>query len=533
MPLTGTFFNTLQGKIFLITSLIICSLVSLLSIFEHNSDKKNLYERQVIHMKENSFTIRNSIERARIPLLVQAILEDYAENILKHKHTQERDTHDPFEIPPHEIHVVNTDSIIMASTRPELIGIPIEDAIQHEEEGLKDVLEGKATYSVEQMEHLGVKVLDVSVPLRENGKIVGALHYVEPYLKLEKLIKESFIRHFLFALIMIISLSFIINLILTKMVSNPIKDLSRAMDGIRLKGQSNDIAISSKDEIGRLAKSFNEMSKALREREEELKGYTTSLEEIVNERTKELQESHAQLIQTERLVSMGKLAGYIAHEINNPIGIIFSRAECILMDAKENEYPEFLIKDIEVIKKHSHRIATITKGMLTFSRKAPVEFSDVDINVVMDETLLLLERQFSVNNIDIHKHIECGMPKILGNPTQLQQVFFNILNNAMDAMTKGGEIRIRSHCNTDGMVHIFISDTGPGIPKEHVDKIFEPFFTTKTESKGTGLGLSVTYGIIKDHNGQIRVHSQVDAGTTFEILLPLKKDLVERPERYE
>jgi signal transduction histidine kinase len=479
-------------------------------------------------MKEISFAIRNSIESVRIPLLVQSILDEYAEKILKHEDLSGSDEHDQLEISPQEIHVVNRDGIVMASTTSHLIGIPLEDAIHHKGNGLNTVLEGKSDYIIEQMEHLGVKVLDISVPIREDGTIIGALHYIEPYIKLETLIKEAFLRHLVFALGMIFSLSILLNLFLTRMVTKPIKNLSSAMDKIRWRGASEEITITSKDEIGLLAQSFNEMSTALKERNDEIKKYTTSLEELVIERTKELEESHAQLIQTEKLASMGKLAGYIAHEINNPIGIIVSRAECIFMDANEKGYHNDLIEDIRVIKNHAIRIATITRGMLTFSRKSPAEFSDVNIHAVIDETLLLLEKQFLTDSIEVHKYIDCNLPTIFGNATQLQQVFFNIFNNAIGAMPEGGAIKIKTNCRDDGMVHIFISDTGSGIPEDHVDNIFEPFFTTKQEGKGTGLGLSVTYGIIKDHNGDIIVHSKTGFGTTFEIMLPMKRDHVRK-----
>ncbi len=479
-------------------------------------------------MKETSLAIRNTIESVRIPLMVQSILDGYAKDILKHEHTQYLDMDVQDEIPLHEIHVVNTEGVVMASTKPEFVGFPLEEAIQHKEEGLKDVLEGGLSYSIEQMEHLGVKVLDMSVPIRENDQIIGALHYVEPYIKLETLIKESFIHHLIFALVLIISLTIFINLLLSKMVARPIMDLSKAMDSIKVSGTSDVIPVAANDEIGLLATSFNEMSQSLKQREQEVKNYTTRLEEMVDERTKELKESQDQLIQTEKLASMGKLAGYIAHEINNPIGIIYSRAECILLDSKEKRYPGFLMKDIEVIKKHSNRIATIVKGMLTFSRKAPAEFSDVDINKIIDETLLLFEKQFLTNNVKVLKKIDCDLPNIRGNSTQLQQVFFNIIHNALDVMPDGGDIRIQSQCDSGEMVYISISDSGPGISKEHMKKMFEPFFTTKKEGKGTGLGLAVTYGIIKDHKGEIKVRNLAGAGTVFEILLPLKKDHVRK-----
>jgi signal transduction histidine kinase len=517
-------FKSIQRKTFLITLVTIFIFVGIFLVVEYTKDKNNLYARQVLHMKETSLAIRNTIESVRIPLMVQSILDGYVKDILQHEHTQYMNMDVQDNIPLHEIHVVNTEGVVMASTKPEFIGFPLEDAIQHKEEGLKNVLEGGVSYSIEQMEHLGVKVLDMSVPIRDNDQIIGALHYVEPYIKLETLVKESFVHHLVFALVLIISLTIFINLLLSKMVARPIMDLSRAMDRIRVRGTSDEITAAADDEIGLLAKSFNEMSDSLKQREQEVKHYTARLEEMVDERTKELQESQDQLIQTEKLASMGKLAGYIAHEINNPVGIIFSRAECILLDSKEKGYPEFLMKDIEVIKKHSNRIATIMKGMLTFSRKAPVEFSNVDINKIIEETVLLFEKQFSTQNIKVQKQIECDLPNIQGNGTQLQQVFFNIINNALDVMPNGGEISIQSVCDSGEMVHIIISDTGPGIPKEHLEKMFEPFFTTKEEGKGTGLGLSVTYGIIKEHKGDIKVSNRAGSGAVFEILLPLKHD---------
>jgi two-component system NtrC family sensor kinase len=474
-------------------------------------------------MKENSFTIRNSLESVRIPLLIQSILEGYAKDILNYEEKPLEEKDDPFAIPPHEIHVVNTDNIVMASTKPELIGLTLEDAIQHSEEGLNEVSEGDVPYAVKQMEQMGVKVLDVSVPIRENGKIIGTLHYVEPYLKLEKLIKESFIRHFLFALIMIIFLSLILNLFLNKVVSNPIKALSSAMDGIRLKGMSHEIQISSNDEIGLLANSFNEMSQSLKQREQEVKQYTTKLEEMVKARTKELEDSHEQLLQTEKISSMGRLAGSVAHEINNPIGIIVSRAECMLMDAKEHGYSDLLMKDLDVLIKHANRIASITKGILMFSRKSPAEFNLLEIDNLIDETLLLLGKELSTGNISVQKQTDRDIPRIYGNGSQLQQVLLNLIMNARDAMPDGGTITINSQCDSRGLVHISLSDTGSGIEEEYLDKIFDPFFSTKKEGVHAGLGLSVIYGIIKDHSGEISVESKAGEGTTFHIMIPQEK----------
>jgi signal transduction histidine kinase len=220
---------------------------------------------------------------------------------------------------------------------------------------------------------------------------------------------------------------------------------------------------------------------------------------------------------------MGKLAGSVAHEINNPIGIIVSRAECMLMDAKEHGYPDLLKKDLNVLIKHATRIASITKGILMFSRKSSAEFSPLDIENLIDETLLLFGKELSTANIDIQKHMESDLPRINGNGSQLQQVFLNLLMNARDAMPEGGTITINAQCSSRGLISISFSDTGSGIKEEYQDKIFDPFFSTKKEGVHTGLGLSIIYGIIKEHNGEIKVESTAGEGTTFHILLSQKK----------
>jgi signal transduction histidine kinase len=267
--------------------------------------------------------------------------------------------------------------------------------------------------------------------------------------------------------------------------------------------------------------------------EQELRRHRDSLEDIVDERTKKLKESHAQLIQSEKLSSMGKLAGYLAHEINNPIGIIVSRAECILMDAEDEGYPEHILKDIEVMRKHSHRIASITNNMLSFTRKSSLDFRPTDINNVIDDTLLFIEKRFVNSKIHVRKEMDYTIPRTLGNANQLQQVLLNIFNNARDSMPEGGEMTIRSAYHGENIINMSISDSGTGIDDENLSKIFEPFFTTKEVGKGTGLGLSVVYSIIEDHQGHIAARSTIGKGTTFEIELPVTNDRITEEQHNE
>jgi signal transduction histidine kinase len=205
----------------------------------------------------------------------------------------------------------------------------------------------------------------------------------------------------------------------------------------------------------------------------------------------------------------------------------------MLMDAKEHGYPDLLTKDLDVLIKHANRIASITKGILMFSRKSPADFSLLDIDNLIDETLLLLGKELSTGNINVQKKTDCDLPQIYGNGSQLQQVFLNLLMNARDAMPDGGTITINSQCDSREMVHISVSDTGCGIEEKYQDNIFDPFFSTKTEGVHTGLGLSIIYGIIKDHSGEISVKSEAGKGTSFHILLPQKKIILSEVNKNE
>jgi len=168
-------------------------------------------------------------------------------------------------------------------------------------------------------------------------------------------------------------------------------------------------------------------------------------------------------------------------------------------------------------------------NLLNFSRTSSTEFTDVDVNKVIQETLALLQHQFKTSRIQLKDELKENLPPIYGNPGRLQQVFLNLFLNAKDAMTNGGTLRIAT-ANGEG-ISVVVSDTGAGIPQEHIQRIYDPFFTTKSapregQGRGTGLGLSVTYGIIQEHAGKIRVESRTGEGTTFYLDFPLARKAV-------
>lgn len=234
----------------------------------------------------------------------------------------------------------------------------------------------------------------------------------------------------------------------------------------------------------------------------------------------ERRELEAQLVQSAKLASLGVLAGGIAHEIRNPLGVSSAAAQLIL------EYPndeKLRCECAEKIYTGIQQASHIIEGLLRFARPSESRFELTRINDVVEETLVLVAKQMSLQQIKTKKDLAPNLPKVLADKKLLEQVFLNLILNAANAMPQGGNLTILTRSNYMELVKIIFTDTGCGIPKENLDKIFDPFFTTMPVGMGTGLGLSISYGIIKQHNGFIDVESTVGKGSTFTITLPIGK----------
>jgi len=236
-------------------------------------------------------------------------------------------------------------------------------------------------------------------------------------------------------------------------------------------------------------------------------------------------ELEAQLAQSDKLSSIGLLAAGVAHEVNTPLAVISSYAQMLSKQLQGDSAKGALL---EKITRQTFRASEIVNNLLNFSRTTGAEFGDVDVNKVIADTLTLLDHQFKTSKVRVEAAFSPALPAIFGNPGRLQQVFLNLFLNAKDAMVNGGTLRVAT-ANGDG-VSVVVSDTGSGIAPEHIHKIYDPFFTTKTsregQARGTGLGLSVTYGIIQEHAGKIRVESSEREGTTFYLDFPPVKKAV-------
>lgn len=236
-----------------------------------------------------------------------------------------------------------------------------------------------------------------------------------------------------------------------------------------------------------------------------------------------------QIIETGKLASVGELAAGIAHEINNPVAIMVEEAGWIEDLLEEEEFKEGenlgeFKRALNQIRAQGHRCKEITHKLLSFARKTDSRVKDLNINNVIDELVTLSEQRAKYSKVVIETSLQDNLPNIKASETELQQVFLNLINNAIDAMEKeGGTISIKSRLDVKNVV-IDLADNGPGIPQANLPRIFDPFFTTKPVGKGTGLGLSICYGIIKKMGGEISVESNVGIGTTFHVYMPLPGD---------
>jgi PAS domain S-box-containing protein len=273
---------------------------------------------------------------------------------------------------------------------------------------------------------------------------------------------------------------------------------------------------------------FIHISRDITEQRQQEEEITRRLEQMVEDRTRQLRETHAKLLHHDKMSSLGKLSASVVHEINNPIAGILNFA--ILMKRiigetalgpKEIEQFGFYLNLMET---ETRRISRIVSNLLAFSRQSRMETKRLDLNRLIEQTLILNANLLKIANVRVETRLDPTLPEIVGSEDQLKQVFMNLVSNAAQAMEprEGGRLLIESRaCPADGQILVQIKDTGVGIPQENLPKLFEPFFTTK-KRKGVGLGLSVAYGIIQEHGGSIGVQSTVGEGSTFTIKLSLR-----------
>jgi two-component system NtrC family sensor kinase len=274
------------------------------------------------------------------------------------------------------------------------------------------------------------------------------------------------------------------------------------------------------------------MTAALRESQHERTTWARTLEQKVDQRTKELRVAQAEAARGEKLASVGLLASGIAHELNNPLTGILTFST-LLRKKMPDSSPD--AEDLDLVIQETKRCAAIIRRLLDFAREKKPEKKFSDLNEIIEETERLIERPAHLRDIEIRKELDRTLPPVWVDADQIKQVMMNMLVNAQQAIDKKGTITVRTslapepkHADPGApparMVEITVIDTGCGIPAKNRERIFDPFFTSKDVGKGTGLGLSVSHGIVKAHGGLIEVESTVGEGSTFRIYLPLEPE---------
>ncbi len=289
---------------------------------------------------------------------------------------------------------------------------------------------------------------------------------------------------------------------------------------------------------GKISK-FIHISRDITKRKLEEERITRRLEQMVEERTRQLKETHEQLLHQDKMASLGKLAASVVHEINNPIAGILN---LLMLIRRINEEGPITEKErdqfkhyINLMETETRRISRIVSNLLSFSRQSKMEFREVDVNHLVETTLFINANLLKIKRVKVQKDLATDIPKLVGSEDQLEQVFMNLVSNAAEAIdgAGGGTLSIESRFEeAEGRITVTFSDTGIGIPQENIPRLFEPFFTTKKKGKGVGLGLSVAYGIVKEHGGCIQIDSEVGKGTRFTIQLPLKTANPEKVTEY-
>jgi signal transduction histidine kinase len=299
-------------------------------------------------------------------------------------------------------------------------------------------------------------------------------------------------------------------------ISRPVGHLVAAAQELAKGAYGRPVLVDARGEIGYLAHALEQMRASLVRHLESQAEETRRLEDS----NRKLREAQQQLIQSERLAAVGKVAARVAHEVNNPLAIIKTAVRII---SNQNTTDSPMTRSLQMIEEEISRIARIIQELLEFSHPTPPPPELVQVNPLIQGLERLLEHDLREKHIALKVVLEPALPPVLISSDQLKQVVLNMVRNAEDAMPSGGELTIRT-TQQRGSVVLSLTDTGYGIPAEHRDHIFDPFFTTKRRGRGVGLGLSVSYGIITAARGYIEVESEVGKGSTFRVTLPAMQE---------
>jgi two-component system, NtrC family, sensor kinase len=395
----------------------------------------------------------------------------------------------------------------------------------------------------------GERVLGLITPIRNEAQCANGVCHAHPATKtilgvldvkmslgqVDRRLTESRNQLILLSTIAVLFTSLASGIFIWFVVRRPVSKLMAGMDLVAAGHLDHRLEAGSRDELGQLARTFNDMTEDLSRAKHELTSWSATLEQKVKEKTADVERVHKNMIRVEKMASLGNLASTVAHELNNPLEGILTFARLIMKRIRKLDIPETttqtILDELRLVADEAQRSGNIVKNLLAFSRQRGSAFHTTGLQPILDRCVLLMNHHAEMQNVRIEA--SCTVAEGIDcDPNQIQQMLIALMVNAVEAMSANemsrpsdeGLLRVSiAPVPGNETVELVVSDTGSGMDEETKVNIFEPFYTTKSEGKGVGLGLAVVYGIVQRHNGSIEVESKVGRGTVFTVTLPKKQ----------
>lgn len=364
----------------------------------------------------------------------------------------------------------------------------------------------------------------------ENEEVLGSLIIRMPLKDLDSALKKSSVDFLILSLVITASVLSVLIYFTRRRIKDPLHSIIAASEAVSAGEAGTRIAIGPNllDDMKKVSQAFNNMLDNLDRAATELENWSKQLEYKVQKKSEELSEVQNELINVERIASLGKLSASVAHEINNPLSGILIYTKLIHKQIENQEINQNkrvnILKQLKLIESETKRCGDIVKGLLDFSRKDQDDFENKHLNEILQGTYELMMHHIKIANITFLTDLSASHDMIWCSPNQIKQACIAIIVNASEAISEKGEIIIRTRNTDNNSVRLEISDNGSGIQPEDIPHIFQPFFSTKHNARGIGLGLAIVHGIVTNHGGKIEVDSVVGRGTTISLIFPLRKE---------
>ncbi len=357
-----------------------------------------------------------------------------------------------------------------------------------------------------------------------NAKTLGILDTDISLASSEQNVAESTRQVLIYTVLAVLGVAILISAFVRRMLGGPLRALTEGTHRLGEGDLGYQIPLQSSGELQDLANSFNTMSSQIHEAHNEINAWNRTLEERVEQKTRELSGAQEEMLRVERMASIGKLAAVVAHEINNPLAGILTYSKLLKKRLGREAQPNAEnISMLDLMESESRRCGEIVKNLMTFARPTSMNREPSDLNALIDRCVRLVQHQLTLKCIELHLDLSRDLPSVRCDPGQIEQVILALVMNAIDALSNGGNLSLCSRKDpATGAVQVEVRDDGVGMPREVLAKMFEPFFTTKEHGRGLGLGLAISRNIVDRHGGRIAVASEPGHGTTFTITLPLQ-----------